>query len=134
MMIDQWSEPPPIGFCHPLGPARLSENLLNHQRVDVNERYYNLAGDMRAKLGKLQYLAQYSLLKTMSSQHQCRLSKTKSKLSRGNELIYRHKKGEHNQAIKVFQLKHMEKVPQYVEDEIPNTTFLTATSTLLHKN
>ncbi len=88
--------------------------------------YYNLAGSMKKQLGKLQYLSQYSLLKTLSGKHKCSNTQTISRLSRGNELVHRYQKEEGFSEIKVFQLKHMNEIPKYMEDEIPNTIFLTA--------
>ncbi len=93
--------------------------------------YYSLAGDMKKKLGKLQYLSQYSLLKTLSGKHKCSIVQTTNRLSRGNELVHRYKKGKIIKEVKVFQLKHMEKMPKYGEDEIPNTIFLTASKSEL---
>jgi RNA-directed DNA polymerase len=91
--------------------------------------YYSLAGDMKKNLGKLQYLSQYSLFKTLSGKYNCSISQTTSRLSKGNELVLRYQKEEGFSEIKIFQLKHMKK--NHMEDEIPNTIFLTASKSEL---
>ncbi len=87
--------------------------------------YYSLAGNIKKRLGKLQYLSQYSLFKTLSGKHKSSKVQIISRLSKGNEFAHRYKDGERFRENRVFQLKHMEKKPKYVEDEIPNTLFLT---------
>jgi RNA-directed DNA polymerase len=93
--------------------------------------YYNLAGNMKKQLGKIQYLSQYSLFKTLSGKHKCSITQTITRLSRGNEFAHRYQKEERVSEIKIFQLKHMDKSPKYMEDEIPKTLFLTASGSEL---
>ncbi|MBI1925535.1 hypothetical protein HYR99_14940 [Candidatus Poribacteria bacterium] len=88
--------------------------------------YYSPTVDMKRKLGKLQYLSQYSLFKTLSAKHKCNMTQTISRLNKGNEFVHRYKDGERFRGIRIFQLKHMEENPKHVEDEIPNTLFLTS--------
>jgi len=87
--------------------------------------YYCLAGDVKAKLGKLEYMANYSLFKTLAAIHKTKKSRILKRLKRGNEYVHRYEvKGEHRE-IKVFRLKHMDKRPKaWNVDEMPNTLCL----------
>lgn len=87
--------------------------------------YYCLADDVKRKLGKLQYIANYSLLKTLANKHKTKKSEILKRLKQGKELIYRYEvKGEVKE-LRVFKLKHMtRKVNNWEADEIPNTLCL----------
>lgn len=88
--------------------------------------YYAPARDAKRNLAKLQYLSLYSLLKTLATKHDGRLSIVIKKLKRGNEYIHRYRFKNDWKEIIVFQLKHMVK-PKGDADEIPKTLALTAT-------
>ena len=95
--------------------------------------YYTLAREVKGELDKLQYLSLYSLLKTLATKYDSKLTTVAQKLKRRNEYIHRYKFNEDWKEIKVFQLKHMVK-PKGEVDEIPNTLTLTATrSELTHR-
>lgn len=89
--------------------------------------YYCLAGDVKAKLGKLEYMSNYSLFHTLAAIHKTKKPRILGKLKRGNEYVCRYEvKGEHRE-IKVFRLKHMDKRPKaWNVDEMPNTLCLTS--------
>jgi len=84
--------------------------------------YYCLADDVKGKLGKLQYIANYSLLKTLANKHKTRKSEILKRLKQGSELIYRYEVKGKEKELKVFKLKHMTKKPNnWGIDEIPDT-------------
>ena len=88
--------------------------------------YYLLADDMKSKLSKLEYLANYSLIKTLASKHKVRKSQILARLNNGNEFIlkYRVKGKEHS--ITVFRLKHLNRNTEvWNVDEIPHIWHLT---------
>lgn len=87
--------------------------------------YYCLADDVKRKLAKLQYIANYSLLKTLANKHKTKKTQILRKLKQGNELIYRYEAKGKVKELKVFKLKHMIKsLKNWDSDEIPNTLFL----------
>lgn len=96
--------------------------------------YYCLADDVKSKLSKLLYLANYSLLKTLANKHKTRKTEILKKLRKGNELIYRYKAGNKEKELKVFKLKHMtKKLNNWNPDEIPNTLVLASSKSELVK-
>ena len=95
--------------------------------------YYSLADDMKSKLGKLLYLATYSLTKTLASKHKTKQTTILKRLKQGNELIYRYKVSGEEREIKVFKLQHMK--PNSNElDEMPNPIHLAIARTeMVHR-
>jgi group II intron reverse transcriptase/maturase len=89
--------------------------------------YYCLAGDVKIKLGKLEYMSNYSLFHTLAARHKTKKPKILNKLKRGNEYAHRYDvKGEHRM-IKVFRLKHMDRKPKNWDvDKELNTICLTS--------
>jgi len=88
--------------------------------------YYLLADDMKSKLNKLEYLANYSLIKTLANKHRVRKSQILARLKTGSEFIskYRVKGEEHS--ITVFRLKHLNRNAEiWNVDEIPQIWCLT---------
>jgi RNA-directed DNA polymerase len=112
--------------------------LVNSSDVEIIEtynaelrglaNYYVLADDVKRKLGKLEYLSNYSLLRTLSNRHKTKKSTILKRLRKGKELIYRYKAKGEKKELKVFKLKHMNKKPKdWNFDKIPHTFGLTAT-------
>lgn len=95
--------------------------------------YYSLADDMKAKLGKLFYLATYSLTKTLAGKHKTKQTTILKKLKQGNELIYRYNVSREERKIKVFKLQHIK--PNANElDEMPNPIHLVIARTeMVHR-
>jgi len=52
--------------------------------------YYCLADDVKGKLSKLIYLAEYSLVKTLANKHKTKQKIINKRLKKGNELILRY--------------------------------------------
>ena len=89
--------------------------------------YYSLACDVKQKLSKLEYLAHYSLFKTLAYKHKCRMAKILSNLRERSEFMYRYTLKGESREIKVFKLKHLMTKPKTWEvDEIPHTFWLTS--------
>ena len=89
--------------------------------------YYCLANDVKMKLGKLEYLCNYSLFHTLAARHNTKKSKILSKLKRGNEYVHRYSVRGEQREIKVFKLKHIDRKPIiWNVDEEPNTLCLTS--------
>ena len=88
--------------------------------------YYLLADDMKSKLNKLEYLANYSLIKTLANKHKVRKSQILAWLNNGNEFIFKYRvKGEEH-SITVFRLKHLNRNTEvWNVDEIPHIWHLT---------
>ena len=96
--------------------------------------YYALADDVKTKLRKLEYLANYSLFKTLARKHKASVARTIAKLKKGNEHVHRYRVKGEIQEVKVFKLKHMEKSPKVWEvDEIPKTLYLSSPRSKLVK-
>jgi RNA-directed DNA polymerase len=96
--------------------------------------YYCLADNVKVKLKKLEYLAHYSLFKTVAGKRKTKIGKILKKLKRGNEFIYRYKVQGKAKELKVFKLKHMSKKPKdWNVDYIPNTLWLTTSRSELTK-
>jgi len=96
--------------------------------------YYGLASDVKTKLKKLEYLANYSLFHTLANKHKVRRSTIIARMKRGNEYIHKYAVKGEVQEVKVFRLKHMDRKPKsWNVDEIPNTLYLTATKSELVK-
>lgn len=88
--------------------------------------YYALAYDAKSKLSQLQYMANYSLFKTLAGKHKSRLTTVLRRLREGSEFIHRYAPSGKPKEMRVFTLKHMEKqVNGEGVDEIPNTLYLT---------
>jgi group II intron reverse transcriptase/maturase len=85
--------------------------------------YYNLACDVKRKLGRLFYLAHYSLFKTLADKHQKSLKAVVGKLKKNGEHVLEFKVGNETSRIKVFKLKHLQLKPAGAVsvDVMPNT-------------
>jgi RNA-directed DNA polymerase len=89
--------------------------------------YYYLADDVKYKLQKLEYLANYSFFKTLAAKHKTKKSEILKKLKRGNEYIIEYEVDGEKRELKVFKLKHMICPSKDWEiDKIPNTFYLTS--------
>jgi RNA-directed DNA polymerase len=89
--------------------------------------YYALADDVKTKLRKLEYLANYSLFKTLARKHKISMVKAIARLKKGNDHVHRYRVKDEVREVKVFKLRHMEKKPKVWEvDEIPNTLYLSS--------
>ena len=95
--------------------------------------YYALAYDVKGKLSQLEYMANYSLFKTLAGKHKSKLTTILKRLKKNSEYIHRYALLGKPKEIKVFQLKHMEKHIDREEgvDETPNTLHLTASKSEL---
>lgn len=137
------------GFCKKYNYGKWQETtpthraeLLTQSDVEIIEtynaelrglaNYYVLASDVKKKLSRLEFLNNYSLFKTLANKHKSKITKIIPMLKRGDEYIYTYEvKGEPKE-LKVFQLKHMEKPANNVE-ELPSTLYLTSISSELVK-
>jgi group II intron reverse transcriptase/maturase len=87
--------------------------------------YYALAYDVKSKLSQLEFIANYSLFKTLANKYKCKMKTVIKRLKVGKEFIHRYTlKGEPKE-IKVFQLKHMD-FQEKAADRLPETIHLTA--------
>lgn len=87
--------------------------------------YYCLADDVKRKLRKLFYLAEYSLVKTLANKHKTKQKTIYKRLKMGNELILRYDVNGGEKEIKLFKSKHMTKKPKsWNIDQIANTLYL----------
>jgi len=88
--------------------------------------YYALADDFKSKLHKLEYLAHYSLCKTLAGKRKTSIGQVISRLREGGEFIHKYEIQGAIQTLKVFRLKHMESgVKQHGVDSIPYIPHLT---------
>ncbi len=123
-----WSQTKPIHRPELMNSSDVEIITTYNAELRGIANYYCLADDVKRRLSKLQYLSQYSLLKTLSNKHKTKKSVFLKKMNQGNELIYRCEGME----VKVFKLKHMTLKPRNWEaDEIPNTLWLRATKSEL---
>jgi len=118
-------------------------SLLNSSEIEIVNtynaelrrlaNYYSLACDVKRKLGRLFYLAHYSLFKTLASKHQSSMSAVIRKLKRGGELVLEYKARNETKGIKVFKLKHLQLKPVWAPevDAMPNTAKYTQSRTEL---
>ena len=89
--------------------------------------YYSLASDVKFKLGKLFYLAHYSLFKTLAGKHKTQKAQILKKLKQGNEYIYEYEVCGEKRRLRVFKLKHLNRtLTDWEVDVIPNTAYLTS--------
>jgi RNA-directed DNA polymerase len=98
--------------------------------------YYALAYNAKDTLIRLQYMANYSLLKTIAGKHKSKLVTVLKRMKIGSEWIHRYTLSGKPKEMKVFKLKHMEKkaIKWGEVDKIPNTLYLTASgSELIHR-
>jgi RNA-directed DNA polymerase len=87
--------------------------------------YYCLADDVKRKLSKLFYLAEYSLVKTLANKHKAKQTTIHQRLKKGNELILKYDVNGREKEITLFKLKHMTKKPKSWDvDQIANTLYL----------
>jgi group II intron reverse transcriptase/maturase len=118
-------------------------SLLNSSEIEIVNtynaelrglaNYYSLACDVKRKLGRLFYLAHYSLFKTLASKHQSSMSTVIGKLKRGGEFVLEYKARNETKGIKVFKLKHLQLKPVGAPevDAMPNTAKYTQSRTEL---
>jgi group II intron reverse transcriptase/maturase len=118
-------------------------SLLNSSEIEIVNtynaelrgfaNYYSLACDVKRKLGRLFYLAHYSLFKTLASKHQSSMSAVISKLKKGGEFALEYKGRNETRKIKVFKLKHLQPKPVRASevDTMPNTAKYTHSRTEL---
>jgi group II intron reverse transcriptase/maturase len=118
-------------------------SLLNSSEIEIVNtynaelrglaNYYSLACDVKRKLGRLFYLAHYSLFKTLASKHQSSMSTVIGNLKRGGELVLEYKARNETKGIKVFKLKHLQLKPVEAPevDAMPNTAKYTQSRTEL---
>ena len=86
-----------------------------------------LARGVKNKLSKLEYLANFSLLKTLANKHKTKMTTVIAQLKHGNEYIHRYRVNGEVKTVKVFRLKHMEPTPLNGEvDMTPNHLSLTS--------
>ena len=73
--------------------------------------FYRLAYAVKSKLGKLYYIAQSSLLKTLAAKHNSSMKKEAAKLQVGQDLILRYPSPKGIKELKVFKLKDLKTSP-----------------------
>ncbi|MGK5094346.1 reverse transcriptase domain-containing protein [Deltaproteobacteria bacterium TL4] len=85
--------------------------------------YYALACNVKRKLGKLMYLGQYSLFKTLAHKHKTFKTRIIAQLRRKGDFIYQYQCGNQKKQLKVFKLKDLKTKPcRWQEvDQVPNT-------------
>ena len=69
--------------------------------------YYSLAADVKSKLRQLEYLSNYSLLKTLAAKHKTKKVAILKRLKRGNEWVKIYQVKGEPQEVKVYKLKHL---------------------------
>ncbi len=110
--------------------------IINIYNVELRglANYYSLAYDMKRKLNRLQYLSNYSLIKTLAYRHKTKMSSILRQLKQGNEWIHKYRSRGNDYEMKVFKLRHMVKPEKDWEiDNIPNTFCLISTESELIK-
>lgn len=84
---------------------------------------------MKLKLKKLNYLAVYSLFKTLANKYRCKKREIITGLKSRNDYVLRYEvKGERKGRV-VFQIKHIKRKPQQVKDAYPKETNYLTTNT-----
>jgi RNA-directed DNA polymerase len=92
--------------------------------------YYVLAKNVKYELNQLEYLAFRSLIKTLAGRRKTKMTAIYERLKQGNEQVLKYKVKDTWKVIKIFQLKHLTKRPNGV-DELPLTEHLYKTGTEL---
>ena len=96
--------------------------------------YYALAKGYKHALSKLQYMAHYSLLKTLAWKRKRTVAKTARMLREGTDFVYRYKANGKAKALRVFKLKYMPKrVRDFKIDLIPNTLHYSVRTELIER-
>ena len=85
--------------------------------------YYSLANNVKYELGQLEHLALRSLIKTLANRRKTKMSTIFERLKQGNEWILKYKVNDVWKELKIFQIKHMSKLPNGIDD-IPQTAYL----------
>ena len=129
-------------FCHKYGYGDWQETkpvhrpeLLNASDVEIIStynaelrgiaNYYCLASNVKRELSKLEYMANYSLFKTLAGKHKTKMTQNIAKLKKGNEYVHKYEVKGETRTVNVYKLKHMEKkAKNWNVDEIPNTLYL----------
>lgn len=126
--------------CRPLHRRELTDSsdveIIETYNAELRglANYYSLAYDVKTKLSRLQYLSNYSLIKTLANKHKTNMSSILKQLRQGNGWIHKYRVGSENREVEVFRLKHMNKPrKQWKIDMIPNTYHLTSTRSELVK-
>src|SRR5262249_12947983 len=102
-------------------------------------QYYALACDVKTKLHKLFFIAQYSLFKTLANKHNEKsICKIIRRLKEGNNFIYHYQVKSKSYCMAVYQLKHLKRknrdwqiVNNANIDNVTNTAWLTTKRTEL---
>ena len=99
--------------------------------------YYALAPGCKNALNRLEYMAHYSLFKTLAFKHRTSMISVIKMLKGGGskEYVYRYEVGEAKKEIRVYKLKHLRKPdPRRSEvAEIPNTLMYSNRTELLER-
>lgn len=85
--------------------------------------YYILANNVKHELNRVAYLAFRSLIKTLANRRKTKMRTIFELLRQGSEWILKYKVKNVWKELKVFQLKHLEKRPNGI-DELPLTEHL----------
>jgi RNA-directed DNA polymerase len=128
-----WNEQKPVHRVELYNGTNEEIILTYNSELRGLANYYALAYDVTGKLTQLQYMANYSLFKTLAGKHKSKLTTVLRRLKKGSEYIHRYALRGKSKEIKVFQLKHMEKHTVRWEDvdEITNNLYLTASGSEL---
>ena len=111
---------------------RRGEAIFSELRGLAN--YYCLASDVKAKLNKLEYMSNYSLVRTLAGKHKTSKAEILEMLKKGNEFVYEYMVKGKVRELKVFKLKHMDKKPKtWNVDKISNILYLVTSKSELVK-
>lgn len=111
-------------FCHKHGYGSYQEttslhrpNLLHNSDTEIVltynaelrgiAQYYALAKDVKQKLAKLFFIAQYSLLKTIAGKYKTKVGAVAARMRHDGELLHGYRVKGKEQFIRVFRLKHL---------------------------
>jgi group II intron reverse transcriptase/maturase len=85
--------------------------------------YYCLACDVKRKLNRLEYIAHYSLFKTLANKHKTTMRKIIVRLKQGRDHIHQVRIGDKVKQIKIFKLRDLTLQPKTWKevDTLPNT-------------
>jgi hypothetical protein len=72
-------------------------------------QYYALACDVKKRLGKLFYLAEYSLYATLANKHKMSTTRIIKRIKVGKEHVFRYTVGGKQHTLRVYKLKHLER-------------------------
>lgn len=135
-------------FCHSKGYGNWETKksthrslLLNSSDMEIVEvfnaelrgfaNYYILAKNFKGRLGRLEYLCWFSLVKTLASKHKTSVKEVFAKMRRVNDFYVKCEVGDEVKELKVFKLKHIVKRTPDGKDDLPLTMHLYANGTEL---